>query len=528
VTGTLDDTRREIEVVPELPAVTARRATPLDWLLGFGLGACVVVVHSVGDLMHRPYWTDEAWVATLTRASLADALRNASSTPLGWLLLIRAVPGHEPPLRLVSLAFAGATVVVAYFLARRLPYRSAGWARAAAVATAGVVLLAPIALMRDDLKQYTADALVALVLMLLVCRIDEAATPRRYVALAAAVVIATPFSTAAAFAGAAAFAAVIVVALARRGPERRAALLAGAITAAFLGLWFVALVMPRDGAALRDFWRDWYLDGTPWHALQTAAGRLSLLATRLAMPALVFVAVVALGCMAVARLQRPALALVVPLLWAEMFAVSYAKQYPFGDARTSHFMLIASLAVGTIGVISVLAAIAIRSPAGSIALGVVVAGAFLFGSVGYVRGVNVPPEDARSQAHYVAQHRRPGDVVVVSVGANWAFAYYSPNAIDFVKAPHLANGFVARPHGMDGVLYVPSREPADVVATLRDALAQRGPNGRVWLVRSHVMPSEAAAWQQAEQTLHVAPQSVPAGDEPVAVVEPARSPGASP
>ena len=68
-------------------------------------------------------------------------------------------------------------VVVAFLLARSLDWRSEGEARAAGLVAGAAVLLAPISLQQNDLKQYSADAALALLVLLVARDAEQASRP---------------------------------------------------------------------------------------------------------------------------------------------------------------------------------------------------------------------------------------------------------------------------------------------------------------------------------------------------------------
>src|SRR5260221_7764759 len=145
--------------------------TVANYCLGALAGLSVVFFTNVDFNLFQPYWLDEAWVADSVRAPLGLVPQLASSTPLGWTLLLRLVPfGGPERQRLVPLAFYALAVAVAYLLGRelRLTRFTAG------LLTAAAVLLAPSMLARGDLKQYTAEACSAVLVWLLVARAERA------------------------------------------------------------------------------------------------------------------------------------------------------------------------------------------------------------------------------------------------------------------------------------------------------------------------------------------------------------------
>ena len=93
--------------------------------------------------------------------------------------MLKLVPGtglqHG---RLVPLGFTVLTVVMAYVLARSLPWARRSHARFAATVAALVVMMVPLSLQRNDLKQYTCDAFCALGLLTIGAWADANRTAR--------------------------------------------------------------------------------------------------------------------------------------------------------------------------------------------------------------------------------------------------------------------------------------------------------------------------------------------------------------
>jgi hypothetical protein len=125
--------------------------------------------------------------------------------------------------------------VIAYWFGREL-----GWPRRETSVAAGLlagtaVLLVPAMLVRDDLKQYTADACMALLVLALTSRVERKWSRPGLLALSAAAWGGMLFSDASAFVGVAAFGAVCVVQLAQRAWRRLAEVAAvGAGTAVLM------------------------------------------------------------------------------------------------------------------------------------------------------------------------------------------------------------------------------------------------------------------------------------------------------
>ena len=229
------------------------------------LAAATPLVHPMDEILTRPYWADEAWVATLTRVDLSDVNAFGSSTPMGWLLLARLVPGTGLQRhRLLPLAFSIATVVVAYGFVRTLRWRSRRWAQLAGTIVGVVVMMAPLSLLRNDLKQYTSDACFALLLLMATARAERCNDRRSIVWVGVISVVAVPFSTTSAFVAIAAFAGLFVAATRARSPRRVADIAAvGGVASVILVAYFVFVVLPHVTTHLRQFWSANYLRGSP-------------------------------------------------------------------------------------------------------------------------------------------------------------------------------------------------------------------------------------------------------------------------
>jgi hypothetical protein len=497
------------------------REYAVDALLVVGLAAATFFVHPVGYLLHHPYWADEGWVATLSRAPLREYFTLSSSTPPGWLLLVRWAPLGDDALRLVPLLFAAGSVVLAYVFARTLPWGSELAARGAGFAAGAVVLLAPISLVRHDLKQYTSDAFFALVLFVLAARLEAGWSIRRLAVFSIVAVVVLPFSTTTTFVSVALFGGLLVAGLVARDWDRvRAVLLAGAGTGVAVGLYVGLAVVPYVNPALRGYWASMYLAGSPGHMLGEAWRRLRLHAHPLGMHELVFVALLVVGVVALTRMRRPGTALAVPILWGVMFVAGAADRYPFLDQRTSHFLLIVSLAVVAIGFTGCIVFLATKSQTIAVVACVVAAIAFVSGTRHYVRERGIPNEDLRSQVRYVAEHRAPSDVVVVSYMSNYGFAYDWPGAdVDYRDDPISTNGFLTSVKNVPNLVELSDRtdeatlEGMQRAVELARAAAAGASPGRIWVLRTHLSPLEDVAWTNALDALGLEPEVVPVGPE---------------
>lgn len=500
------------------------------WVVLLGLG--VLAVHDVGYMLSQPFWNDEAWVAVTTRFPVGQLPDLTSSTPIGWSLLLRLITVHgSETSRLLPLAFAALAVAAGYWLARGL-----GWPdRFSAVLAASLaglsVLLVPAMLLRDDLKQYTADACLTLLILGLTSRLERDWSRRNLGLLAISAGASILLSDPAVFVAVAAFAAVLVVQLARREWHRAGeAAVAGAVTAVILlGLYeaFVARAAGALGASAH--WDGFYVPagrGVP-ASLTWIIKMLGLLRADFGLgPSWLAVPLVLAGLVTAFRLGRPATALAGAALLPELIVLSALKVYPFGDLRTSTWLIVAIVVFAAIGaggiaalLRNVLPGVSARLVPGLLAV-VAVAGLCAVARPD-LRSHSIPAEDVRDQASYVAAHARADDVILVNLNSNWGFAYYWPDG-EPARRPSTAvrQGYEAYFPDQPRIVVARDRDLAGVRAGLTAALARIGPGScaTIWLVRSHVIPAEQAAWTAALKAARLTP--VPIGHAGLAELRP--------
>ncbi len=463
-----------------------------------------------GYLLSHPFWFDEAWVADSVRAPLGQLRMVTSSTPIGWTLLLRAVPplGGPERYRLLPLAFGVAGVVPAWLLGRQLR-GMAGWVAAPLAGLAAV--LGPAALFRPGLKQFSAEAFITLLLVAALAWVERSWSPRRLLLfglLAAAgflVADAAALVTAAAFSG-------LALSWMLRGAWRRLAWLApvaAGVGGAQLAI-YVAFVAPANSPAMRAYWTRLFipagqgLDGAAAFVGGRGARFLALLGLGSWQVAL-GLALAGVAALALARL--PATAMVAPLLLVELVGAGLAGRYPFLDPRTSQFFLVLVTVVAAVGVGALVGLLA-RSrwtAVLGVALPLLLGVSFVPASTrASHRGI--PDENVRGQIQLVLANRRFGDAVLVTSGASNAFGYYWPAPPTFIDRPTF--GTVTFRVGYPD-------QPEIVVATGRvhdrdlEALS-RVPAGarRVWIVVGH---ERLATWAHLAERLGrvVAPASDP-------------------
>jgi hypothetical protein len=497
-------------------AAFARRLTTGETALVTALAAATFLVHDVSYALSQPYWIDEAWVAVTVRYPLSDLPAVTSSTPIGWSFLMRLfVVGGDQRQRLEPLLFCAGAVVVAYWLVRRLGWRDTRLAVGAGALSGFAVLTSPAMLVRNDLKQYTADACVGLVILTLASRLEREWSRRRLAGLAAAVPIGMLFSHAAAFVGVATWIAVVVVQFARRQWLRlRDATIVGAGTAVAMAVVYEIFDARAVVPGLVSFWRGYFVPVDQGVSASVDMIRKAFAVVRpylgLGPTWLVIVLTVA-GVVTLFCLGRPIVAVAILLLGPEMVALSAAKKYPLLDERTSTFLFVIVAVTAAVGVCGLCAIIARWSLAAAAAVAAVAVVASVSQTNSYFNVHNNPNEDVRSQAQYLTAYRASGDVVLVDVSSNWGFAYYWPQS-DPGRRRNLTvlQNYVVDFPGDPRIVVADDRTPVAVKAALAAAMTkvQEQPGSRLWFVRTRERPPESAAWRGAMQSMGVVAKPV--------------------
>jgi len=469
----------------ELPGrrTQAEALSTLDALSLVLLCGLAVVARRPGYLFSHSLWLDEGWVADSVRAPLRQLRLMTSSTPIGWTLLLRLVPHIGPPerLRALPLAFGVAAVVAGWSVGR-------GLGRPQALAAGLAAALAPSALANHNLKQYSADAAVTLLLLALAAWVEAGWSPRRLAVLCLVCVPALLVSHVTMFASAAALLALAVVALLRRDRGQLAWTLAlGAGTALVEGVIYLVFAAPGNNADMQRIWEPLFvpLSDGPGRAAGFVVTRLASALDRVGFgPPLLAAAVVCAGVAVLWRARQRAAAMAVPLLTAVLVLASAARRYPLLDDRTSLFFTTVLTVVGALAVGQTVAWAARRRATLPVGLAAVVAaGALLVPAARAAAAEQAPVSSMRAQVAYVLAHRQPGDVVVVGWAASFAFAYYWPDQPAFSPTQNGSAVLfrVGYPGRRDLVLTPQWRVQSLADHALR-AAAARSSSHRAWLV----------------------------------------------
>ena len=470
------------------PPRTGRLA--VQGLVALGLTVLAVVIRDPRYLLTRSFWLDEGWVVDSVRAPLHQLELLTSSTPIGWTLLLRLVPpvGGPERYRLLPLAFAALTALAAWRLGSELGRGSRWpWLYGLCCGVAGAASTA--VLDHTWLKQYTAEAFVAVALALLLARVERSWSWRSLAAFAAAGAAGFLVSNTAPLVSAAGLGGLWLVTLAARRWSRLPAL---AATTVALGLANVVVyrTLADDGGtlALRRYWRLRYLalDDGLGHAAHLVWQRLAAELGGLGWgPWWLALAVIGVGLVTMWRAGLPALALTVPAVAAELVLLGFADAYPFMVQRTVIFyaaLLTVTAAAGLATLARLGLGLGHRAGVPLAVAGLVVAAVLLVpGWVRAGRG-DIPGDDVKAQVADVLVRSRPGDAVLVTFAASFSFAYYWPDRPTFVPTTvNTAVGFMPAFPGRPELVLVHQPKTARATVEGLDRALRLG-RGRVWVV----------------------------------------------
>lgn len=446
-----------------------------------------VVLRRPSYQLSHPFWLDEAWVADSVAAGWRDIPRLTSITPIGWTAVLHLFGAFgRDRLRLLPMALSAATVVPAYMLGFSV-FRG----RLQAVAVGAVVAAMPVALLRNDLKAYTADGLVALTLFLCTARLDARWSRLRVGTITAIGALGMLVSLTAPVVAAACLAAAVVVSAVRRSRIQLLESLSGlAVLAVTSTAAYAALYRQTNTGVLHAYWHGTFAPNWP-------AAR-ALLAGLHVGPWWLALALAAAGVAVLLQRGRTATALVIPIVLAALVVAGALELYPFMNARTSYFLSVL-LTIAVAVTIAALLAASGRSAVFARAAAVLLLIATATGTQA-TYGTPLPAENVRDQVRRIRADRRPGEPIVVDRLAAFAFAYYwSGDTPRFIDDPTLAVGFVPAYDESTRIFVLPGRSPQQVDEALARAATAGPDTHRSWLVVSHVTSAEAEVFRAAAQ-----------------------------
>ncbi|MFI6064560.1 hypothetical protein ACIA47_04740 [Micromonospora sp. NPDC051227] len=491
------------------------------------------VVNDIRSWLTAQYWGDEAWVALSVRFPLTDLPVTTSSSPIGWSFLLRLVPDIDD-LRVVPLGFQLLSVVAAYFFGRAVGRNRAQGILIGLVAGLAVLLL-PAQQTRHDLKQYTADAAVAVCLLALAAWTEQSWSRWRLAVVVAVVFVGMLVSHTTAIIAPCVFGGLLFAAavLSRHRSKTVRTAVAGLAAGGLAAAVYFGVSVRADNDAMHGYWTSYFptLASLPGYLV----ARISNLLPLLGVPGWVLASLLLLGVLTLVRQGRPGTGVAVLLVPVVAAGLGLAQIYPLLDLRTSHFLLVLTAVVAGVGVAGLadLVAMAVRRSRPVVVSSVICALLLSSYAVANQRWWRFDGDEAGlwrnhsavttigSATRYVATHAGPNDIVVVAGPAWFGFALYSDDPLELVAPVASTVGFtVGMPNRPNVVL--PQVDPAggarSIQRALDEILAQastRPPGTQVWLVRTYTHPSEPD-WRAALAAYQV--RSVTAGPEPVVVI----------
>lgn len=458
------------------------------WTSLAAVAAAVGIALRLRELLsRRSLWLDEAMLANnvVSRSwrGLTEPLSDSQVAPVGFLWAERAVVrgfgNNEYALRILPFAAGIGALGLTYLVARRLVS-----ARASAAAVLLCALCPPLVRYSTEVKQYSGDVFVALLVTWLALRAiddatedaDEDADGRRWLAgwavAGAAGVWLSHF-------------AVFVVAgtgvvMLARPPCRRLAVVAAAALAAlsFAAVYLLTIAELSDNEVMADYWAAGFppVGGSFGGLVGWLAGRTGALFAETAgfRPALVAGLASALGVAALVvgagRTRRRLALLVAPL--GIVSAAAIFRVYPI-DGR----LLLAAVPVLAVLVVAGLDGALMMRGLAAAAMVVLVAG-WAAPTIDVVRSPTTIAE-IRPVLEMVARSAEPGDHVYVHDVTEPPARYYGP-------------GLGLRPERR--LMWMPAG-PLCAGDVERQAVAPSGGSGRIWVVyayRLSIRPADEA------------------------------------
>jgi Dolichyl-phosphate-mannose-protein mannosyltransferase len=472
---------------PTNPAAWSSRAQWLGWAL-IGLGALLRVRQY---LYNRSLWRDEAALVynVLHRGYLGFSrpLSFEQGTPPGFFVVEKAMSqvlgSSELALRFFPLVCSVAALVIGLVLVRRHLAAPAGLVALSLCATSPSLIY-----FGSEVKQYSTDVLMALLVILAASSVWRNAYSRRScVVLALVGAVAIPFSHAATFVLLGAGLTLAWPVLRRRDRSELVRLASvGAVWVTTWGITYALFDRHLDSDAfLRSFWSEAFLPIPPTthhgvHQWTTALSTLfSMLVGNPALLAL-FAILAVVGIAALRR--RPGVLAIVLLPWIAVVIASSFQLYPATERLALFLIPLLAVLVGA-GAAAVAAWLGGRSQV--LGTGFLVIVVVLGGAVGLRRFVDPQPiEELRPLLQDMSAHARPGDYVFVASTAVPSWDYYRDH--------------IALPRGLH---VIESQAATDDEATVEREIAPLRGQPFVWVVSSaywqpegHIRPDVTAAF----------------------------------
>lgn len=425
---------------------------------------------------NRSFWIDESMLAlnVVDRSfiGLLKPLNYNQGAPLGFLLLLKAAlslwGNWDYVLRLVPLVTGLGSIPVMYYVAKKY---DTGWAPYIAMGL--FVFSTRHIYFSSELKQYSSDVLVALIVLLVAEKcFQDSSEGRALVVFGVVASLAIWFSHPALFVIMGVFLALGLswIKLHNSRWLLRIIGMGGVFSGSLLLLYLISLRHLAANTYLRDFWRDSFAPLPPWSAPGWySRAFMDILAYPAGLPAnAITVGLLLLGIFTLGVKRWRLMVILVAPFMITLVASAFRK-YPF-TGRLVLFLipfLLLLLAEGIEQVKGVL--LKLNRPVAFLATISLVVYFLYDPAMTAYKNLQFPPrgEDIKPVMAYVQRNRLNTDVIYVYYSADPAFKYYAP-----------FYGF----DDDDYIVGIKSREDPDQY--LDDIDRFKG-NERVWIVLSH-------------------------------------------
>jgi hypothetical protein len=469
-------------------------------LILVAIGALAVVVRLPG-LTTSGLWRDDAWTALGSRESLGTAVRMGSTAP-GFTLLERLWIGFHPGsslwAQMLPLGLGLLGVVATYAVLRFHGLRAA-----TGLLGAFLVATSPVAVQYSTrVKEYSADLILACLLLWLGERVRRSPSMRTTGGLAVASALAVLISASTAPVIAGVWACVVLLGIRERTTIWSSAAAGGPLAVFLGGLYFFRLRhLPR---VLHNFWAAdgsfvdrssvvgfWTSLGHIWGhlgvGLLAAIGHVDTLGAPIGPTGVVFVTTLALvalmmvGLTAGARGQAAALTILVAI------CASVAGAIPLGTGRTDEAIYPPILLLAGLGCEEILRPLRSRlgqrrsdGAHGAVPTGITVALVAMSLLSVVVEPPSYPKINVRALAAYVAAHQKPADRMLVDPYDRYTWALYVERAAVVRFGSDWGAGFTVVTDSVD--TFICPSEPWEVGFKPTAWASRMTGAGRVWYV----------------------------------------------
>ena len=453
------------------------------------VAACLIVVAALAVWFRyravgiSSLWLDDAWVGVGAHfPTIGDTIGSGLTSP-GFSLLYRgwanAFGSGATTAQLLALGFAVGAPVVLFIAATE---RGVRWF--AGLLGAGLLATAPAHVdMSVRLKQYTAEALAATVVLWLAWRLlDRPGSSGRWAALTAAAVGAGLLSGIGALVAGEALVVCIAAAWLSKPRQLRAAAIGTGVFALVMVPWALLVVRPNVHPKLAAYWRGYFLDGSGLAGgliprMRAVAHGFQSLDTTFVLLCLAAAAVIVL-------VRRPFVGVLLALPLASAVVLAALRIAPIGTGRTDVYLFPSLALLIAVAVSEIASMLAPRGRWATAVVGGLAIGALVVVALVAAPAVAYPPEDLGPLVHIAEAARRPGDKIVVYPTAGFAYGIATRLPIQKRADVLSPTDWVVKVRDPNIVVLEAHRDDPEKWSGPLDQITAGSP--RIWLIGSHL------------------------------------------